>query len=460
MVARCLSSLVLFAAPVAVILAAPAAWQVDANARLRWESREQTYTFNRAVPAITDDAWWLTRLRVGLKGTLAPGWSVYGQLQDARELGSARPSVPFISGSEGDDPLDVRQAYVDYRTPDIAWRVGRQVIVLGDERLVGPSDWNNFSRTFDAVRVTLPKIGDGLDVLVLSTVRTQPGGTTGWHANHSSLRDLIGGVYGRFSPAPVLKLEPYLLGRNSRQDVIYSAGAAGSSRPYDIPQKILTAGLRLVGGPAEKLGGFDYDAEFAAQTGQVRGRQLVGSAFVYPGPAWLQHRAWAAHAGAGYSFPAGAAPLRLSAELNRATGDRDPTDRRSQSFSNLVASNHRPYGLMDVFAWKNMREAALTATWALAGAKLRLEQHWFALDNVNDTWFRSNGTSAVRPLNAAARQAPRRAGAETDIMIARAFGRHVSVEAGFDYFAAGPYLARTGGASDARLGYVQTALQW
>jgi hypothetical protein len=299
-----------------------------------------------------------------------------------------------------------------------------------------------------------------LDLFISSTVQIQPGSATGWHANHSNRHDLLGGVYARFAPTPALKLEPYLLGRNSTQDVVYSAGPAGSSRPYDVPQKILTAGVRLVGGPAEKLGGFDYDAEFAAQTGQERGRQLVAGVFAYPGPVWLQHRAWAAHAGIGYSFSVGSSPSRLYAEMNRATGDRDPTDQRSQSFSNLVASNHRPYGLMDVFAWKNMREIALTATSTIMGIKARIEQHWFSLDNVNDTWFRSNATSTVRPLNAAARRASRRAGAETDFVLAHGLGKNVALEVGFDYFAAGPYLRQTGGGSDARLGYVQTVLQW
>jgi hypothetical protein len=270
---------------------------------------------------------------------------------------------------------------------------------------------------------------------------------------------LFGGIYVRLAPTPTLKLEPYLLGRNSRKDLVYNAGAAGSSRPYDIPQKILTAGLRLVGGPAEKLGGFDYDAEFAGQTGQARGRQMVAGALVYPGPAWLDHRAWAWHAGAGYSL-ATTVPLRLYAEVNRASGDRNPTDGRNDSFLNLFPTNHRPYGIIDVFSWKNMREIALTGSSTIAGTKLRLEQHWFALDNVNDTWFRSNGVTAVRPLNIAARQAPRRVGAETDFVASRAFGKHVAVELGGGYFAVGPYVRATGGASDARLGYLQTIYQW
>src|SRR4051812_42762575 len=107
---------------------------LDFATRVRFESREQTYTFDRTVTAVTDDSWFLTRVRVAAKTVWSPECSTYVQLQDARELGSDRVSVPFISGSEGDDPLDFRQAYLEWKTPDAIWKVGRQVIVLGDER--------------------------------------------------------------------------------------------------------------------------------------------------------------------------------------------------------------------------------------------------------------------------------------------------------------------------------------
>lgn len=440
--------------------AAESDWQVDVNARLRWESREHTFTLNRAVTAVTDDSWLLTRLRVGATGRLAPAWTARVQLQDSRELGSERAAVPFISGSEGDDPLDVRQAYLEYKSPALVCRMGRQTLALGEERLVGVSEWSNFARCFDAARITWPKLGDGVDVFVSSVVHTQPDGRTGWHANHSSSHDLFGGIYGRFAVTPTLKVEPYLLGRNSRKDLVYSAGAAGSSRPFDIPQKILTAGVRIVGGPADKLGGFDYDCDFAGQAGETRGRQIVAGTFLYPGPDWLEHRAWAAHAGAGYSVGIGGLPLRLYAEVNRASGDRNPADRQDDAFFNLFPTNHKFYGLVDVFGWKNMRELAVTASTTVRGIKARVEQHWFALESVDDTWFRSNAVSIVRPLTPAARQAPRRAGSESSLVLSRAFGAHATLEVGGSYFAAGPYLRATGGGSDARFGYAQLTLMW
>lgn len=440
--------------------ATDAPWRVEANARVRWESRDRNFTFDRNVTHVGDDSWWLTRLRVAVDGPAFPATRLFVQCQDSREFGSERPRVPFIAGSEGNDPVDLRQAYLQGTRGEAAWRVGRQTLAFGDERLIGASEWSNVARSFDAIRVTYPRIGDGLDVFLASVVRSQPGGRTGWRANTSSGRDLFGGVHARQSPAPALQLESYLLWRNHARDTVYDAGSAGSARPFDIPQRIVTAGVRVLGGAVGPPAGFGYDLEFAGQTGKARGRQVSGTTLAYPGRDWLAHRAWALHLGAGPTLDLGGATLRLYGEINRATGDRDPGDRRTQSFLNLFPTNHKFYGGLDAFAWKNLREVAVSALFTRKQVKVRLEHHWFALDRVQDTWFRANAVTAVRPLTAAARQAGRKAGRESDVIVTYAAASTIALEAGFSHFEAGDYLARTGGASDARFVYVQTTRQW
>lgn len=445
----------------ALATAAPSAWQPNLNLRLRVESREQNFTLNRAVASPTDDTWLLTRVRLGLKGNLSDDFSVYAQAQDSRELGSDRPGVPYILGAEGDDPLDLRQLYFDFKAADATVRVGRQLLAFGDERLVGSSDWNNFARSFDAARVTWPKLGGGLDAFVGSVVQVQPTATTGWHANHSSTDDIFAGVYSRFVASETLKVEPYFLWRHKKSDTLYNVAGVGTARPNDIPQKVATLGLRWMGGPPEKLDGFDYDGEFAWQTGKARGRQQVGAAFVYPGPAWIDHEAWAVHAGVGFTTNAPGIPLRLYGEFNYATGDRNPADAKTESFLNLFPTNHKFYGGMDVFAWKNMREFALTAAATCSKqTKARIEHHLFDLANTNDTWFRANAVTAVRALTPAARAASSRAAQETDLVVSHVLNGNVTVDLGFSYFASGRYLAQTGGASDAHFVYAQTVFQW
>lgn len=430
---------------------------VDVQARLRVEDRENNFDFLSATRSVTDDTWLLTRVRVGVTEKFSDGVSLRGEVQDAREFFSDRGRVPYIAGSEGDDPADIRQLYVEFKESDFSLRVGRQAIALGDERLVGPLEWNNFSRTFDAVRVTLPHVGAGFDLFAASVVRVQPSAQTGWHGNRSSFDDVFFGAYGRFNPAEAVKIEPYFFYRDKNTDTLYSLPGVGTARPYDIPQRIATLGLSWNFGPAKRFGSWDFDGNFAVQSGKARAR--LGTA--YPGTAWLDHRAWALHTGLGYGFTGAGVPLRVYGEFNYATGDKDPNDATDQSFLNLFPTNHKFYGVMDAFAWKNLREFAVTFSGAFGKRwKARVEQHAFALANTNDTWFRANAVTAVRPLSAAARTASRTAGDETDFVGTFTVNPHVTLEVGGSYFSAGRYLAQTGTANDARFIYLQSLFSW
>lgn len=465
-----LSSLALFTAAATALAAADApapAVKLDYQLRLRGEWRENNFDFNSGADAATDDAWLLTRARIGLKAALGSGVSAYVQLQDARELGADRANIPFVAGAEGDDPLDVRQAWIEFGnskdSPAIV-KLGRQTLSFGDERLVGPLEWNNFSRTFDGARVTLPALADGwsADAFLVSVVTVRPSTPTehSWSLNRSDTDDVFGGLYLKHALPQGAKLEPYVLWRHKTNDRVYTS-ASSTARAYDVPQKITTFGARLQSASPDKLDGWEYDGEFAWQTGEVRGRSTVGSTVSFPGAAWLNHDAWALHAGGGYTSKTAGFPVRVYAEYNRATGDKNPGDTRDESFLNLFPTNHKFYGGMDVFAWKNLCEFAVSVSAQPDKAtKLRGEFHWFALDQVSDQWFRANGVATVRPLSAAARTAPRRAGEELDLVATRVLSPHVTAELGYSLLLAGPYLAATGASDNAQFVYLQTAFSW
>jgi hypothetical protein len=65
----------------------------------------------------------------------------YVQGQDAREIASDRADIPGLLGAEGDNPFDLRQLYVeigDAKVSPLSLKVGRQVLLYGDQRLIGP----------------------------------------------------------------------------------------------------------------------------------------------------------------------------------------------------------------------------------------------------------------------------------------------------------------------------------
>jgi hypothetical protein len=191
--------------------------------------------------------------------------------------------------------------------------------------------------------------------------------------------------------------------------------------------------------------GFDYDAEFVFQNGELRGLDLT---------------AWAVHAGAGYTFDTAWLP-RLGLAYNHGSGDSDPNDADVETFQNLFPSNHKPYGNMDVFSWQNMHELEVTLyAKPVRSVAVGAEFHAFWLASTDDVWYRSNGSTAVRPLTAQARNADSYAGSEVDIVVNWAACKNFEFQVGYSHFFAGEYLAETGASDDADFGYVQTKISF
>ena len=192
-----------------------------------------------------------------------------------------------------------------------------------------------------------------------------------------------------------------------------------------------------------KFAGFDYDGEFAFQTGDVRGLDLT---------------AGAVHAGGGYTFPVDWNP-RVGVEYNFGTGDRNPKDGDIETFQNLFPTNHKFYGYMDVFSWQNMHNLAVSFKCApTKSVTVQADYHAFWLASTDDVWYRANGLTAVRKLTAAARAADSYAGSEVDLTATWKVRRELQIQAGYSHFFAGSYLSDTGAHSDADFGYVQATI--
>jgi len=103
----------------------------------------------------TNDTYLLSRVRVDV--TIQPSkWlTFFGETQDSRVIfnNHVRAAVPF------QNTWDIRQVYVQFGNSTADLTVGRQVLAFGNERVIGPSDWVNAGRTFDAVRFDVHQLG-------------------------------------------------------------------------------------------------------------------------------------------------------------------------------------------------------------------------------------------------------------------------------------------------------------
>ena len=439
----------------------------DVQERLRWEVRNNNFDFNDGVNAPTDDNWLLSRFRLGVAIKPTDWLKIYAQAQDSREINSDRPDFPGSFGAEGDDAFDLRQGYVEIgnlKEFPLMLKVGRQVLEYGDGRLIGPGDWNNLSRSFDAVKLRWQEKEWSLDAFASTVVVPERGSynqSDFFNGNETHREQVFSGLYFSTTAIPVETIDLYVLHLHENANPRYFQNPFGDTNFF-------TFGLRIKSKPGafahsepepqgkgprdgksvpppapKKPVGLDYELEAAFQHGNVRGLDLT---------------AFAVHAGAGYTFDMAWLP-RVGLEYNYASGDTDPTDRDVETFQNLFPSNHPPYGVMDVFSWQNMHDAALILkARPLKAVTLQAEFHAYWLASTDDVWYRSNGSTAVRPLTPAARAASNYAGSEASIVATWTVRKELKIEAGYAHFFAGDYLGDTGAQDDADFGYIQTTL--
>ncbi|MBB5039184.1 alginate export family protein [Prosthecobacter dejongeii] len=415
---------------------------VDIQEKMRVEVRENNFDFNSAVNGPQDASWLLQRFRLGLGYSFTPWFKIYAQGQDVREIGGSRPNEIGTFAAEGDDTFDLLKAYVqlgDIKKGPSA-TIGRQFLSYGDQRLVGPLEWLNQARTFDALKLRYAAPKWSLDLFSSSPVvfKDHEWNKSTFLDDDDNLNEIFSGVYFSTQFVPVNTTTDFYVFHKMDDGNANFGPKLGDTN-------FLTFGT-LWKGDAKKLRGWDYETEMAFQTGEVNGRDLT---------------AFAGHWGAGYNWLGHPWKPRLGLQYNYATGDQNPADGDIETFQNLYPTNHLFYGYMDTTGWTNMHNPQINfSVMPTPKLKLMLDYHIYWNASNDDAWRRVNGVTGVRPVNAAARTASSFRGQEVDLTAVYKFNPHVALQAGYSLFIAGDYLSDTGADDNAHFGYVQVQIDF
>lgn len=362
----------------------------------------------------SDDAYALGRVRFNVNLVPSPWLDIFFQGQDSRVVGidNGRSLGTFK------DPADVRQAYIRVGSAagPLRLTVGRQLLNYGAQRILGPLDWTNTSRTWDAVKLELGKEDARVDVFASSVVQNEPTR----RLNQPRRGANIHGAYGFFRKlVPTASIEPYLL---------LKTGNAG----------IWSAGLRTASLPSAKaLRGFDYQIEFVRQWGTL---------------ARQDHRAWALSLVTGRTIGNHAWKPRVSGEYSYATGDRDPNDQTHRTFDHLLGTNHLFYGLADAVGWQNMHNVRVGADGKpRKNIQVNVDYHWLWLASATDALYDVSGRPTIRPR---AGNTARSIGTELDATIVWSMSREWKAGGGIGRLFAGEFLKRNSGGSGQTFPYV------
>ncbi|WP_445376516.1 alginate export family protein [Niveispirillum fermenti] len=284
----------------ALLLAVPSMAADDAvtaglDLRLRWESLDHgdwadggdARLLHRAMPWLDVSA---QPLHVRLRG-IAAG------VEGMRD----RPGPPDRTG------LDLLEAAVGIDLAqggdiDLMLTVGRALLGLGSERLVGRRYGANVPQPFDGARMRVAGGGWQVDLLALRPVIAGSGDLDDAPGQGRFLR----GAYATID-AGQGTLDAYLLA-TGQDTARYAQGAGRESRR--------TAGLRLAGSD----GNWTWNGEGMWQWGRFAGTEI---------------RAWSLASEVGYRLPGPGLSPRLLLRANIASGDASPADGRLGTFNPL-----------------------------------------------------------------------------------------------------------------------------
>jgi hypothetical protein len=295
---------------------------IKLDMELRGRTEEQT-----ALGYVSgkDRLYELTRVWGGM--TVVPtNWlTFYAQMLDLHALG-----LPLRDASANmRDTFDLRQGYLDFHYKPVQFVVGRQELRIGDERVVGISDWTNTSRTWDGFYMRVGNVNQ-LNVFSTSVVTIHPtsldthGAGLTFHGVHAKLTTYV----------PHTTIEPFVLVR-ALPRVISQQDVAGSKTE-------VTFGSYY----AMKLpSGFDSSGTGDLQRGSYSNDSIHAGAAIVRGGYGTKRLPWQPH---------------IEAEYDYSTGNPHANPDRIGTYDQQYPSNHNAFGLVDLFGFQNIKQRRLS----------------------------------------------------------------------------------------------------
>ncbi len=390
-------------------------FKLGGSERLRLEFRND-FDFNSEI----DDKGYLAFQRILINGELKykENLRLFIEGNDIREISHG------LKKTNQSDDFDFYQCYGDWKDEILAVRVGRQEFSYGDKRILSGPTWSNKLKSFDAVRtslffkdVTLDTFGGSFVIYDDNNLNdTKAGeymyGTHFGYKNSDSFIPRIELIY--------LKTEAIYLKNKLDQHTV----------DFLMKGPFLTPHI-------------NYGFEFAYQFGKY-GQDDIEDAY-------------AIHAEISSKLTTFLKPL-LKLEYNRASGDKDPHDTKTNTFISLYQSTHEPYGIMDFFRWQNMQEVALSINFN-PQKKLSLTSsiNCFWLDEKRDSWYRADGSRLRTSVNP---DVDDFIGKEISLVLKYILNQNMEFEMGCAHFFTSSYVDDTGPDDDSTWGYFQTRLRF
>jgi len=453
-------------------------WDFIVNDRVRSENKSDAGTthagsnfdFDSASPTDNSNDYWLNRLLLKLSytsdffGVVVEGRSSYS-FGDNRYTSTAAGK----NLAEDDGPAQLQMAYItlgNLKEYPVTAKIGRQELTYGDQRLVGNAFWLNIPHTFDAVKVRYQDANFGVDVFTANLVYVDDHGF-----EQSNSQDTLSGIYADMPFISKSNVnEVYLFARNVARGIVTDNWSqVPAPFRFTSPEDIYTLGYHAKS-KAGAYGPWDYGLEGMWQFGNRTAVFPATTVAVAEAAPRLDQNAWAFVAQAGYTWTEQPFTPRLALILSVASGDQNSKDKDSETFLNILPSNHGLYGAMDLSSLQNIKDLRLS--YSLKPSKttnLTLDLHKQYLETTDDFWYNVAGvprnTAGATPgsgkgFNINPNYSPD-LGEEADIIGGWTPTKGLLLEAGVGQYFRGEYIKESFskvGSQDAEYAYVQVTV--
>lgn len=383
---------------------------VDGELRLRFEyfdnMNEKYYGTNPKL-GLSEDAYLLTRLRLGMTYRMDEHWSARVSMQDARALDWGFDNEEWYNKefmqvhSTQTDYFELYETYLQYATSNIVIKTGRQKIAYGDNRVFGPGEWKNSGKwVWDAARVSIRDGENFLDLFYGGTMLHDPDefSLSHRHGYHG------GGAYGHYAFGETGAVEPiFAYKENDRANQNYHALKSYylGARVYD-----------------DNLYGYFYNMTYMKSFGDFT--KLNETRVDIDGTGF--------HLDAGYHFK----PIdtKLGVGYTYASGD-DPDTSDRETFDAVFGASDKYYGRLNLMSWSNLKDYEVFAVvnpWEKT--RIKLEYHAFYADEPTNKW-----KSYTIPTMHSDKY-----GDEIDIVAVHSYSKTLQLQLGLGYFKCGSYI--------------------
>lgn len=394
-------------------------WESEKNrAILRQEETADRYLLERYL--LWQDLRWRDTFRVWIEGESA--------FEEGVDL---NPNAPGY-----ENRWDIKSAFVELRpmgdgTP-VLFRVGRQELGYGAQRVMEYGAWANAPRRFDAVKVMWQSKEFDADVFWARPIDLSPLLGRDKSFDHADEDTDVIGIYTTYKGIPNHKIEAYFLTLLRTDPPANANGRTGNLQIY-------TLGGRFSGKTAD----WDYDIEGAYQIGSWGGDEV--GAFMFAGET-------------GYTFSKSPMTPRIKAGFDYASGDRHPRDTRHSTWTQLYSSGHSWFGYADLVGRQNIIDPRLGATLNVTPKfTINFDQHFFFLAEREDALYNTGGIATRRDRTG---ESGRYVGTESDLVLRYTLDHHSTFEVGYSHFEGGGWMQKTGPERPVELFYVQYTLRF